>query len=249
MIASAEELFYRVFESMPRQGPGSVETTQKALDIIKKNRDYIDVIADIGCGSGGQTDVLLEQTNAQIIAIDNHQPFLDQLKGRNKAYGSRLYTLCEDMANLSVAPASCDVIWSEGAIYNIGFKHGLRSWQSFLKPGGFIAASEVVYLSDSQPEELRQFWENEYAEIDTIPNKIKAAEETGLRVIDAFVQPQSDWLEHFYEPMKKVLQSFRESPVKEPNIAVTAALLEEEIKIYEQYSDQFSYAFLIMKKV
>ena len=36
-----------------------------------------------------------------------------------------------------------DLIWSEGAIYNIGFERGLKEWKEFLKPGGYVAISEA----------------------------------------------------------------------------------------------------------
>ena len=35
-----------------------------------------------------------------------------------------------------------DLIWSEGAIYNIGFEQGVRDWRPFLKEGGVLVASE-----------------------------------------------------------------------------------------------------------
>jgi hypothetical protein len=42
-----------------------------------------------------------------------------------------------------------DVIWSEGAIYNIGFEKGLSLWRKYLKDDGYIAVSEISWLTGS----------------------------------------------------------------------------------------------------
>jgi hypothetical protein len=51
------------------------------------------------------------------------------------------------MEDLHLEASSLDLIWSEGAIYNMGFEKGLQSWHQFLKTGGYIAVygSLVVY--------------------------------------------------------------------------------------------------------
>ena len=46
------------FKLLERQGPGSPEVTQKAVSFINELSDEAK-IADIGCGTGGQTMVLL----------------------------------------------------------------------------------------------------------------------------------------------------------------------------------------------
>ena len=45
------------FSNMERQGPGSPEATLKALSFIDHLTDE-SLIADLGCGTGGQTRVL-----------------------------------------------------------------------------------------------------------------------------------------------------------------------------------------------
>jgi len=53
------ELICEYFSSLERQGPGSPEVTIKALSFIDNLNDK-SLIADIGCGSGGQTMVLAQ---------------------------------------------------------------------------------------------------------------------------------------------------------------------------------------------
>ena len=66
------------------------------------------------------------------------------------------------MDNLVFEESSFDVIWSEGAIYNIGFEKGLSLWKKYLKDNGFIAVSEISWLTGTRPEEIEKYWVNAY---------------------------------------------------------------------------------------
>jgi cyclopropane fatty-acyl-phospholipid synthase-like methyltransferase len=44
-------------------------------------------ILDIGCGSGAQTIDIARATPAQIVAVDNHAPFVSQLARRSTEFG------------------------------------------------------------------------------------------------------------------------------------------------------------------
>ena len=63
------------FSNMERQGPGSPEVTLKALSFIDNLTDK-SLIADIGCGTGGQTMVLAEHTPGQITGLDFLSDFI-----------------------------------------------------------------------------------------------------------------------------------------------------------------------------
>jgi ubiquinone/menaquinone biosynthesis C-methylase UbiE len=62
------------------------------------------------------------------------------------------------MDNLPFQSEELDLIWSEGAIYNIGFERGLNEWRRYLKPGGYIAVSESSWFTDERPAEINDFW-------------------------------------------------------------------------------------------
>ena len=86
-----------------------------------------------------------------------------------------------------------DLIWSEGAIYNIGFERGLNEWREYLKPGGYLAVSESVWFTDERPTEIHDFWVDAYPEIDTIPNKVAQIHRAGYLPVAAFVLPETCW--------------------------------------------------------
>ncbi|MBP7517410.1 MAG: class I SAM-dependent methyltransferase, partial [Desulfobulbus sp.] len=57
------------FAALERQGPGSPAVTVQALGFVD-NLSAASRIADIGCGTGGQTMVLAAHTPARISGID-----------------------------------------------------------------------------------------------------------------------------------------------------------------------------------
>ena len=58
-----------------------------------------------------------------------------------------------------------DLIWCEGAIYNIGFERGLNEWRRFIKPGGYLVVSEASWFTWERPTEIQKFWQVAYPEI------------------------------------------------------------------------------------
>jgi len=127
-------IIYEYFSNTERQGPGNREETLKALKFISgltgKSK-----IADIGCGTGGQTMVLGENTSCEIIGIDSWQGFINQFNenARIKNLENRVKGMVGAMENLPFQEEEFDLIWSEGAIYNIGFERGMNEWRKFLK--------------------------------------------------------------------------------------------------------------------
>lgn len=129
-----------------RQGPGGDAETELALDLAMINRAEPLKIADIGCGTGASTILLGRLLNARIIAVDFLQDFLDVLDKRAEGTGGgdRISTLARSMDDLPFADEELDVIWPEGAIYDIGFEKGITEWRRFLKAGGLLVASEIT---------------------------------------------------------------------------------------------------------
>lgn len=85
--------------------------------------------------------------------MDFLQAFLDVLKQKAESTGlaDRISPLARSMDDLPFADGELDVIWSEGAIYNIGFETGVKVWRHYLKPGGLLVASERGYMAHEHP--------------------------------------------------------------------------------------------------
>lgn len=74
------------FKYLDRQGPGSEEETLKALNFISE-LPVNAKIADIGCGTGGQTVTLAKNIPGDIIAVDLLPGMIENLKERVKQHG------------------------------------------------------------------------------------------------------------------------------------------------------------------
>lgn len=168
------------FLNTERQGPGSPEVTLKALSFIDNLTDE-SLIADLGCGTGGQTMTLARHAPGRITGLDFFPGFIDRFNAdaRRLHLADRVKGVVGSMDALPFRAGELDLIWSEGAIYNIGFERGLNEWREYLKPGGYLAVSESVWFTDERPTEIHDFWVDAYPEIDTIPNKVAQIHRAG----------------------------------------------------------------------
>ncbi len=234
-----------------RQGPGSEDETLLAMRLAGLDGARPLRIADIGCGTGASTLLLARELDAHIVAVDCFPEFLAVLLARAEAQGlaRRITPLACSMDSLSFAPASLDVIWSEGAVYNMGFAAGISQWRRFLKPGGLLAVSEITWLTAERPQALQAHWSGEYPEIDTAAAKLGILERHGYAPVGYFVLPRHCWTEHYYQPLRRSFPEFlRRNAGSEAARRIIAAE-EREIALYEQYHASFGYGFYIARKV
>jgi SAM-dependent methyltransferase len=152
------------------------------------------------------------------------------------------------MDSLSFAAESLDLIWSEGAIYNIGFRKGLEVWRPFLKPGGVLAVSEITWLQPNPPEEILQHWNSEYPEIATAAEKIGTLEAAGYDLIGYFVLPASCWIDNYYEPTQVRVSAFLARHADKPEAAQVVELELQEAELYRRFQHWFSYGFYVARK-
>lgn len=234
-----------------RQGPGGDAQTELALNLAMLDRTKALNVADIGCGTGASTLVLASLLNARITCVDLFQDFLDVLKEKAKRIGvaDRISTLACSMDNLPFANEELDVIWSEGAIYNIGFEKGVSDWRRYLRTGGLLVASEITWITETRPSQIQNHWDSEYPEIDVASAKIKVLENNGYSPVGYFVLPEQCWLDNYYRPMQA---GFKEFLDRNGNIEEARAIInleQQEIELYEKYKAYISYGMYIAKKI
>ena len=80
------EAFLRLHSGLAKQGPGSDESTRRALSMVLALREEPQVL-DIGCGPGRQTLALARLTRGKITAVDVTVSYLEQLNERAQRAG------------------------------------------------------------------------------------------------------------------------------------------------------------------
>ncbi len=242
-------IIYDFFLNSERQGPGSPEETLRALSFINGLTEK-SKIADIGCGTGGQTMVLGQNTPCEIIGVDAWPDFIDQLNqiAQSKNLQNRVKGIVGNMENLPFEEEKLDLIWSEGAIYNIGFERGLNEWRKFLKKGGYIAVTENTWFSEERPDEIQDFWQKAYPEIDTIPNKVAQMQKVGYLPIATYVLPETIWTAYYtWQTLRR--EAFLKKYAGNKAVEEFIDAQRYEAELYYKYKEYYGYVFYIGKKI
>ena len=243
------EYIYELCEALPRSGPGDNKHTKRAFNSIPQplNQPFI---LDIGCGQGMQTIELAKISNGKIIALDNHQGFLDMLMKQAKKQGFEEKIIPKNMSmiDMDFEKETFDIIWSEGALYFMGFQDGLKRCHQLLKDKGYLAVTELVYTTSNTPTDVVEYFDSEYPDIKNIAEKIKIIKEEGFSLISNFTLPESAWLNNYYLPIEKEISSLNK---KYQGNEVALSIFNgfrKEVDFYKKYSKFYGYEFFVMQK-
>lgn len=234
----------------PRQGPGGDAETLLALQLAGVDRTAALNVADIGCGTGAASVLLAAHTQASIVAVDCLPEFLDELGQRARAAGldRRISAQCASMDSLPYADGAFDLLWSEGAIYNMGFARGIQAWRRLLKPGGVLVVSEITWTTTRRPAEIAEHWQREYPEIDLASAKLAQLERAGYAPIGYFTLPEHCWLDNYYRPLQAGFEAFLARHRHAPAAQAAVAAEQKEIALYQAYQAYFSYAVYVARR-
>ncbi|MFA6508455.1 MAG: class I SAM-dependent methyltransferase [Treponemataceae bacterium] len=244
-LALLEELY----RGVERQGPGDDALTRTALHFVGPMSPEAR-IADIGCGTGAQTMVLASELAGRIVAFDMLPGFLEVLAGKIQRAGleDQVKTLQGTMERLPFKDEELDLIWSEGAIYNIGFGRGINEWSRLLKPGGCLAVTEISWFTSVRPKAVEDYWNEQYSEMDTVAGKIKRIESSGLIPVAHFMLPSYCWRENYYLPLSIAEEAFLKKHKDNPLAVKLVDESRRERAFYDAYGEYYGYVFYVMRK-
>ncbi len=235
-----------LFGGLEKLGPGGNEHTLYVLRLLPKRQ--FRVVVDAGCGAGRQTLVLARELGALIHAVDSHEPFLVEL--RTRAREARLDQCVQahrmDMKDIPQVFPAMDLLWSEGAAYNIGFSNALAIWAPAIVADGFAVISELSWLKEQAPEAVRDFFQSGYPAMQSVERNIAVAVAAGYKLLATYTLPREAWVDGYYDILAlraKALLAHPDLPVRD-----FAAETIREIEILDCSEDSYGYVFYVLQR-
>ncbi|MEL7500953.1 MAG: class I SAM-dependent methyltransferase [Cyanobacteria bacterium J06554_6] len=229
---------------LDRKGPGDADFSRKILSSLPtlplKPR-----MADLGCGSGAGALLIAQHYESTVRAVDSSSVFIDELKARAKVVGLEhlIIPMHGDMAKLHWPAGSIDLLWSEGAAYNLGFEQALRIWRPLLVQNGIAVISEMSWFTDGAPEPAMAYWQNAYPMMGTEAENCARASKSGFSLLATHRLPSQAWWDNYYAPLRERMKQIEITPMTRTVICET----EEEMRLFEQFSDCYGYTFYVLQ--
>lgn len=243
------EIFFEVYEALPRQGPGNRASAARALSLCR-DIPASPAILDLGCGVGAQTLYLAELMSGTIVAIDNHTPSIERLKATlaERGLSQRVQVLVGDMAHPEQPLESFDLIWSEGALYNIGVRNALRICYGLLRPGGHLAFTDAVWRKEDPPPKVKASFDLDYPTMGWVGDVVAAIENCGFEQLGHFTLPDEAWWSDFYAPMQDRIEELRDKYANDTEASAILDQLAQEPEMHRRYSDFYAYEFFVVRR-
>jgi SAM-dependent methyltransferase len=243
-----QSLFLEIFELLPRQGPGSEAATLKALAMCDGLPPGPRVL-DLGCGSGAQTLDLAVHTRGLVMAVDAHAPLVEKLQARieRARLADRVHAMVADMGSLDLPEGEFDLIWSEGALYNVGIPAGLALAERLLVPAGYLVFSEPVWRTAELNDEVRSAFED-YAAMGTVDEAIEEIARADWELVGHFELPASAWWDDFYTPLEQRIAEYRERYRDDMQALEALELVAREPAMHRESGWMYGYEFFVARR-
>lgn len=242
-----DEIFWEVHSGLPREGPGDNDSTSKAFALMTELSSTPRIL-DIACGPGMQTIQLAQLCPGNIVAVDTHQPFLDELDRRANAssLNQRITTMNASMFSLPFENSSFDAIWCEGALYMMGIAAALDAWKRLLKPRGYIVFTEPCFLVDELGEDVRRHWA-EYPQMGNVQNALQLISAAGYATVGHFTIPEASWWNDYYTPMQERIEILRKKYAGQPEKLEGVEDAQKEIDTHRKFGSAYGYEFFVVQ--
>jgi len=231
---------------LPRQGPGDTAFSRRLLDGLTLPPHPR--MADLGCGSGAGALLLAEHLSGPVRAVDSSAVFIAELEqqAQQRGLSDRIIATVGDMGQLDWPPGALDLLWSEGAAYNLGFEPALALWHPLLAPGGIAVISELSWFDDNPPPAARAYWQEAYPTLGTEAENQARAERTGWQVLATHRLPSAAWWDHYYTPLR---QRIAQQKTATPTSAMATVIeeCETEMALFVDHSDAYGYTFYVLQ--
>lgn len=229
--------FFRLHNGLDREGPGAPEEVTWAVE--QAGASGATRVLDAGAGPGGDVPALrAAMPRADILAVDTHAPFIDDLNARFA--GDPKVTGQE--GDMMTADGRFDFIWCAGAIYFVGVTEALRGWRAALAPGGAVAFSQACLFRPDPPAAVDTLFEGyPVAHAAGIQAQVEAA---GYELLATRPVSDAAW-EAYYQPMEARIAALR--PGADAALAAVLGEAETEIATWRTHRRAFGYLLCVSR--
>lgn len=239
---SERDALYELMAGLRRHAPGGRASTLRAIEAARPYLPANPRALDLGCGVGRSAELLRQELGARVVGLDLHRPFLQEAAGR------KIDVAVADMARPPFAPATFDLVWSEGALYQMGIEPGLQLAAQLLRGDGIVAFTELCWFAPEPPADAQRFWAAEYPGMRDVVTLRAVAEQVGYEVLEAFRLPRADWEKEYYGPLRRRVAELAPLAQKREELRLVLTATEQEIRMFDRHGDSFGYLFLVLRK-
>ncbi|QQE66991.1 Methyltransferase domain-containing protein [Leptolyngbya sp. BL0902] len=233
---------------LDRQGPGDEAVSRRILAQLPPLPPQ-PTIADLGCGTGASAVLLADWFKTTVRAVDFASDFLIEAAQRAEQRGlqNQIQWIEADFGALDWLPGELDLLWSEGAAYNLTFAGALAAWKPLLKPGGLAVISELSWFTEDIPAPAEAYWQQAYPAMASEADNIQTALSQGFEVLGVERLPAEAWWQNYYPPLKAKMQLLGNSP--DPVMQAVIQDTEAEIDLFERHSDAYGYSVYLLRRL
>jgi len=202
--------------------------TRKAYKLIPKIKNPN--ILDIGCGTGVPTIELAKISNGHVTGIDIDESLLDILQRKIEDAGlkNRVNVIKDSISTMDFPKESFDIIWSEGAVFVIGFEKSIKNWRKYLKPKGFLV------LHDDIKDKTK---------------KLGFIEKYGYLLTAQFDLTFEIWWGEYYSQLEKLVQKYRNRYPNDPELKIEIENDQNQVNMCKSNPEVISSFYVIIQKV
>jgi SAM-dependent methyltransferase len=152
------------------------------------------------------------------------------------------------MARLELPAEHFDLIWSEGALYNLGLPTALPICHRLLKPGGYLVFTDPIWRKKNPPPHIKEAFEADYPTMGTLEDNLAAIRQGGFEVVSHFPLPDEAWWDDFYTPMEARIAALRITHAGDPEAQAILDQLAAEPENHRLFGDFYTYVFFVARR-
>ena len=165
-------------------------------------------VLDMGCGYGEAACTLAEEFRCKITAVDSSEENIEN--GRRLALDRRVSHLITfmvgDILHGDFHQEPFDLVLAEGGIFSfISRLQGLQLANAWLPPRGWLAFSDLIFLSEKTPRDVRTLFEDETYHYESEKSYRDLVDKAGFNVYFMSLVPPSGW-DSYYAHMARRLE-------------------------------------------